>query len=60
MFVVDIGGCDIVLGVEWLRALGPVTIEFKELYMGIVKDSHNHTLEGIQAIPPQVISFCTT
>jgi hypothetical protein len=29
MFVVDIGGCDIVLGAEWLRTSRPVTMDFK-------------------------------
>lgn len=44
MFSIDIGSCDIMLGVEWLRTLGPVTIDFKELYIIFVKDSHTHTL----------------
>ena len=26
MFAIDMGGCDIVLGVEWLRTLGPITM----------------------------------
>jgi hypothetical protein len=33
MFSIEMGGCDIVLGVEWLHTLGPVTMDFKELYM---------------------------
>ena len=28
MFAIDMGGCDIVLGVEWLRTLGPISMEF--------------------------------
>ena len=28
MFYIDMGGCDIVLGVEWLRNLGPVIARF--------------------------------
>ena len=31
MFVIDMGGCDIVLGVEWLRNLGPILMDFKEI-----------------------------
>jgi hypothetical protein len=27
MFAIDMGGCDIVLGAEWLRTLGPITME---------------------------------
>lgn len=28
MFVINMGGCDIVLGVEWIRTLGPITMDF--------------------------------
>jgi hypothetical protein len=33
MFSIDMGGCDIVLGVEWLHTLGPILMDFKELTM---------------------------
>jgi hypothetical protein len=33
MFVIDMGGCDIVLGANWLRTLGPILMDFKELTM---------------------------
>lgn len=33
MFAIDMGGCDIVLGVEWLQTLDPILIDFKELTM---------------------------
>jgi hypothetical protein len=33
MFSIDMGGCDIVLGVEWLRTLGPLLMDFNELTM---------------------------
>jgi hypothetical protein len=33
MFSIHMGGCDIVLGVEWLRNLGPILMDFKELTM---------------------------
>jgi hypothetical protein len=33
MFDIDMGGCDIFLGVEWLRTLGPILMDFKELTM---------------------------
>jgi hypothetical protein len=33
MFVIDIGCCDIVLDAEWLRTLGPILMDFKELTM---------------------------
>jgi len=33
MFSIHMGGCDIVLGAEWLCTLGPITMDFQELYM---------------------------
>lgn len=56
IFIIDIGGCDIVLEVDWLWTLGPVTMDFHELYMSFVKDSHTHTLKGIQERPQVVIN----
>ena len=56
MFAIDMGGCDIVLGAEWLRTLGPMTMDFQELYMSFVKDSHTYLLQGIKANPPEIIS----
>jgi hypothetical protein len=29
LFFVNMGGCDIVLGEDWIRTLGPVTMDFK-------------------------------
>jgi hypothetical protein len=33
MFSIDMEGCHIVLGVEWLHSLGPILMDFKELTM---------------------------
>ena len=55
MFVINIGGCDIVLGVEWLRTLRLITMDIKDLYMTFVKESHTHFLQGIKVNPPEVI-----
>jgi hypothetical protein len=33
MFATDMGGCEIVLGVEWLHTLGPIVMDFKYLTM---------------------------
>jgi hypothetical protein len=33
MFAINMGGCDIVLGVDWLRTLGPILMDFKALTM---------------------------
>jgi hypothetical protein len=33
MFSIEMGGCEIVLGVEWLRTLDPILMNFNELTM---------------------------
>jgi hypothetical protein len=33
MFSINMGGCDIVLGADWLRTLGPILMDFKALTM---------------------------
>jgi hypothetical protein len=33
MFAIDMGSCDIVLGADYLRTLGPILMDFKELTM---------------------------
>jgi hypothetical protein len=33
MFSIDMGVCDNVLGVDWLRTLGPILMDFKDLTM---------------------------
>jgi 3-dehydroquinate synthetase len=33
MFSIDMGGCDIILGVEWIHTLAPITMDFKNLTM---------------------------
>lgn len=57
MFSINMGGCDIMLGVKWLRMLNWVIIGFKELYMIFEKDSHTHTPWAIKAIPPYITTY---
>jgi hypothetical protein len=52
MFSIAMGGCDIVLGVEWIRTLGPITMDYHELYMRFTQDAHTYTLQGLQARSP--------
>jgi hypothetical protein len=33
MFSINMGGCDIVLGANWIRTLGPILMDFKDLTM---------------------------
>eukprot|EP00253_Pinus_taeda_P032665 PITA_32665 len=45
MFAIHMGGCDIVLSVEWLYTLGPITMDFHELYMSFKQNNSTHTLQ---------------
>ena len=56
MFSINMGSCDIVLGVESLCTLETITMDFKELYMSFVKDSHTHLLQGIKENPRDIIN----
>jgi hypothetical protein len=56
MFAIDMGGCDIVLGVEWLRTLGPILMDFQNLTMQFDQGSHKHKFQGITAGSPEIIS----
>jgi hypothetical protein len=42
MFAIDMGGCDIVLGVDWLRTLGPIIMDFKALTMQFDQEGHQY------------------
>jgi len=56
MFAIEMYGCDVVLGAKWLRTLGPITMDFQELYMSFKQNNHIHTLRGPQAGAPTIIS----
>jgi hypothetical protein len=56
MFAIDMGGCDIVLGVDWLRTLGPILMDFKALTMQFDQEGHQYKFQGIIAGSPEVIS----
>eukprot|EP00253_Pinus_taeda_P031748 PITA_31748 len=56
MFAIHMGGCDIVLDANWLRTLGPITMDFQDLYMSFKQNNHTHTLRGLQAGAPSIIS----
>lgn len=56
MFAIHMSECDIVLGAEWLHTLGPIKMDFQELYMSFKKNNHTHTLHGLQARAPSIIN----
>jgi hypothetical protein len=55
MFSIEMGGCDVVLGAEWLCTLGPITMDFKDLYMSFTKEGKKHTLKGLKSSSPKII-----
>jgi hypothetical protein len=56
IFAIDMGGCDIVLGVDWLRTLGPILMDFKALTMQFDQEGHQYKFQGIIVGSPEVIS----
>jgi hypothetical protein len=56
MFAIDMGGCDIVLGADWLRTLGHILMDFKELTMQFNQEGHRYKFQGITVGSPEIIS----
>jgi hypothetical protein len=56
MFAIDMGGSDIMLGADWLRNLGPILMDFKELTMQFDQEGHQYKFQGIIAGSPEYIS----
>lgn len=50
MHVITLGGCDAVLGVQWLQQVGPVTIDFSKLQMQICYQHQSIILQGLQSL----------
>jgi hypothetical protein len=56
MFSINMGGCDIVLGADWLRTLGPILMDFKALTMQFDQEGHQYKFQSIIVSLPEVIS----
>jgi hypothetical protein len=56
MFAINMGGCDIVLGADWLRTLGPILMDFKELTMQFDQQGQQYKFQGITVGSPEIIS----
>ena len=48
IFSLPLGGCDVVLGTQWLRTIGPILWDFAELWMQFSINGTKHTLRGLQ------------
>jgi hypothetical protein len=56
MFSIDMSGCDIVLGVEWIINLGPILMDFKELTMEFNQEGQQYKFQCITVGSPKIIS----
>jgi hypothetical protein len=53
----EIGGCDVVLGVEWLRTLGFITMDFLELAVSFYNDGNSYTFKVLKVGSLKIIIF---
>ena len=54
--VLPLRGCDLVLGVQWLQTLGPITWDFTALTMQFFVEDKLVTLQGLQGGAVQIAS----
>jgi hypothetical protein len=57
MFSINMGGYEIVLGENWLRNLGPILMDFKELTMQFDQEGKKYKFQRIIAGSTEIISF---
>ena len=56
MIAIQMGGVDVVLGIQWLQSLGIVALNFQDLFMRFFSEGKEIELRGIQGKPSKVIS----
>jgi hypothetical protein len=53
---IQMGGVDVVLGVQWIQPLGTLALNFQELFMRLSSEGKEFELRGIQGNLSKVIS----
>ena len=53
---IQMGGVDVVLGVQWLQSLGTISLNFQDIFMIFFLEDKEIELRGIQGKPSKVIS----
>lgn len=56
-FIFDLGGVDMVLGMEWLSSLGEIRANFRELTLKVPIVGGYHVLKGEPGLARAVVSF---
>ena len=56
MFSMPLGECDVILGTQWLRTLGPILWDFVELWMQFSINGKKHTSRGLKTGSLSIIS----
>jgi hypothetical protein len=56
MFSIKMGGCDIVLGAEWLHTLDPILMDFKELTIQFQHEGQKYHFQGLTTDSLEIIS----
>ncbi|KAF5450607.1 hypothetical protein F2P56_030941, partial [Juglans regia] len=54
-FLLPLGGCDVVVGMQWLRTLGPVLWDFNKLTMTFTSGKGSVTLLGLSSSKPEFV-----
>nr|GFB97632.1 transposon Ty3-G Gag-Pol polyprotein [Tanacetum cinerariifolium] len=54
-WVLPIAACLVVLGVQWLKTLGPIEVDYEKLTLGFKLAGATHTLQGLKATELQAI-----
>jgi hypothetical protein len=52
LFILTLAGCNAVLGIQWIRTLGPILWDFTELKMEFLHEGVSCTLLGLKQGPP--------
>ena len=52
VLLIPLGGCDLVLGIQWLATLGTITWNFKNLKMEFQLNGRHYVLRGLKAKKP--------
>lgn len=54
-YLLQLAGCDMVLGIQWLQTLGSITWDFSKLVMTFVHKVKHVNLKGLKLKPSRVV-----